>query len=339
MITLETIQRIWQLIEVPASNEEQVEARELEMIDTPEGHPLLTIDVQQRHHLLIPIQQQSKPLEDRRSAGIHLLSSRWGDEVRQQQYVDVVCLKPHLNHVFDLMLFDILESLLHDGNNPDRVCYKVLNHWRELIDREVGALPDKSVLIGIIGELWILREIARYNTQAVHAWVGPSGARYDFFTGITALEVKSSTQRQGRSINIHGLDQMEPPTDGGKLYVVVLKMEETPGNGESLSDMIQTLVDMGCDRYQLLLSLSKINITLDVISKCDTVRFRVLDQKVYPVDTNFPKLTNAILSNIFLADRITSVNYQIDLSVEPPHPLQENEVVTLYQRIAQEITQ
>jgi hypothetical protein len=338
MITLEIIQRIWQILNPPTPGEVQLDAQELDTIDTPEGHPMLTIDTQQRRHLLIPIHPKSHPMEDAQSAGIHLIANQWGDEGQQRCYVDVVCLKPHLNDVFDLVIFDILETLPNNAIHPDQVCHQVLSQWRELLSREVGALPDTSTLLGLMGELWVLRETAQYSPQAVSAWIGPSGARYDFFTGQTALEVKSSSQRKGRRITIHGHDQMEPPDGGGVLYLAVLKWEETPGGGESLSDLVQALTSIGCDRHKLLLQMANLNITLDVISRCSSRRFRVLEQRIYRVDRGFPCITSASFKGDAFPNRITSVNYQIDLSSEPPYPLQEDEAAALYQRIAREIS-
>jgi hypothetical protein len=264
MISLEIIQRIWQVLTPPLDRTGQVDAQQLDGVNTPEGHPLLTIDVYQRRHLLIPISRSAHPVEDVQSAGIHVLTNQWDDDNQQRRYVDVVCLKPHLNDVFDLVIFDILESLSKDATHPDQACYTTLNQWRELLNREVGALPDTATLLGIQGELWVLREIAQYTPQAVNAWIGPSGARYDFFTGGTALEVKSSSQRRGRKVTVHGHDQMEPPGDG-ELYLGVLRLEETPGSGESLADMIQTLTNLGCERHRLLRQLAKLKITPDII--------------------------------------------------------------------------
>lgn len=338
MIPLDIIQRIWQMLEEPSpSDEKQVDARELDMIDTPAGHPLLTIDTYQRRHLLIPIHQH-RIAEDTQSAGIHLLVNQWIDDGKQHHYLDVVCLKPHLNDVFDLVIFDILVDLPKNEDYPEKVCYKALNQWRELFNREVSELPDTSTLLGIIGELWVLCQLAQYNPQAVNAWVGPSGRRYDFFTGRTALEVKSSSQRKGIRITIHGHDQMEPPADG-ELYLAVLKLEEAPGNGDTLSDMIQTLTDIGCDRYKILLSLLNLNLTPDIISRCDDRCFCVLEQRVYRVEPDFPCITTASFKGDILPSRIISVNYQIELSTEPPYPLQDDEVAALYQQIANEISE
>ncbi len=335
MITLEIIQRIWQMIEPPSSATEKVEAQQLDVINTPMGHPLVTVDALHQRHLLIPIEQPLKVVEDKQSAGIHVVMSEWGYEGGQQQYVDVICLKPHLASLFDLVVFDILETLPEDAARPDRVCRKVLNHWRELLSRDVK-IPERSTLLGVFGELWMLRELVKYDPRTLATWVGPKGARYDFYSGTKALEIKTSTQRKGRTILIHGHDQLDAPVSGD-LYLTVLKVEETPVSGEAISELVQSLVELGCKHTDLLLLLANLGLTPDVIAKCDDMRLQVLERRIYRVDDRFPRITSLSFKGDGLPNGILSIAYEIDLSAEPPHPLTPDETAGLFQQFASEV--
>jgi len=219
MITLEIIQRVWQMLESPASGGGNIEAHELDIINTPAGHPLITKDGMSRRHLLIPIKSDVKVAEDKQSAGIHIEANEWGYEGERRRYVDVICLKSHLNGIFDMMLLDVLTVLPGDFEHPDRVCRRVLNQWREFLTREISQVPEKSKLIGIWGELWMLRQLTQRAPNAINVWTGPHGGRFDYYAGTTALEVKSSLQRKGTTVTIHGHEQLDLP-NGGSLFLV-----------------------------------------------------------------------------------------------------------------------
>lgn len=336
MITLEIVQRIWQMLEPPSSEKDKVEAHELDMVTAAQGHPLITVDAASRRHLLIPIAKDKKVAEDRQSTGVHIEANEWGDEGGHRRYVDVVCMKPHLNSLFDMVVFDILMSLPDDPINPDRVCQQVLNQWRELLIRETSKLPDKAALIGVFGELWMLRELTRRSAYAVNAWTGPLGGRFDFFTGSTALEVKSSTQRKGSTITVHGHDQLEPPPEC-ELYLAVLKIEETPMKGENISGLaIQLAEDFGVERRKLFTLLANIHLPPDIIEQCNDLRLRIINSRFYVVNGDFPRIISTSFKGDTLPNSVLSLTYQLDLSTAPPHPLNEKQAELFLDRFAGE---
>lgn len=330
MIALEIIQHMWQIIEFPEPTASKVEARQFETVAVPEGNPLLTIDQLGQRHLLIPVEWDAKVIEDKQSAGVHVRSNLWGDEEGKRRYIDVVCLKPHLNDLFDMIVFDILAELGQDASSPGRSCRQVLNQWRELLSHETVHMPDKTTLIGIWGELWILRELVKRNPHAVDIWTGPVGGRYDFWATKLAMEIKSTTQRKGYTVTVHGHDQLEIPQNG-ELYLVFLRLEESPKIGESVSSLVNDITDLGCDRIKLLTKLANLGLTLDLIAKCEESRFRLMENRIYHVDQGFPRITSASFKGEELPNGVISLSYQIDLTSEPPHPLRAEQAMAIYE--------
>lgn len=322
MITFEIIQKLWQMLGTP-DDYSKIAAHELDTINTPLGHPLVTIDADNRRHLLIPTAPETRLVDDKQSAGVHIISNEWGYEGKRRRYVDVVCLKTHLNGIFDLMLLDMLTALPDDFDYPDRVCRRVLNQWREFLIPEPNQLPDKSKLVGIWGELWMLYQLAKRSSGVLRMWTGPSGSRFDFLKDMTALEVKSTLQRKGTMITIHGHDQLESP-EGGFLFFAVLKLEERPVGGKSISDMIDQLVEAGIERGQLLTTLLKVDLTPDMISQTDGLRLHLNEWSLYKVDEDFPKIISTSFKNDALPSGVLSINYQIDLSTQPPIPYDDD---------------
>jgi len=334
MITYELIQRTWQIIDSVGING-TVEANQIDIVSVPAGHPLLSYDLQSRKHLLIPIDEETRIIEDKQSAGVHVFVSEWSENGRKQRYIDVVCLKNHLNSLFDLIIFEILKTLSTDSYQLENVCWDELNRWRELLSREPGSIPEKITLIGVWGELIFLRDMVRINPLVIRNWLGPNGARYDFFTGKTAIEVKTSVQRKGRVITVHGYDQLDRPPEGC-LYVAIQKIEEVTAGGESIGDLINSLVDLGCDRVILLEKLAGLGLTPNVIEQCSDMRFKRIECRIYHVDDDFPCITPSSFKGDAIPNRVIDISYQLDLSYEPPFPIDVNKAQELLRLFASE---
>jgi hypothetical protein len=328
MIVLDDIQRGWRLIDT-ATEEHRAPAQMLHTVTTPTGQPLLVIDRDQQRHFLIPISGQRHPRGDQQSAGIHLLVNEWGIDGTQQWYADLLCLKPHLNDVFDLIIYDICKDLQENRAHPVDVCRRVLDQWRELLSHDSAGIPDLPTLLGLFGELWVLRELTRQQRRAVELWLGPTGARHDFSNGSIAIEVKASQQRRGRLITIHGHDQLDAPANGS-LYLALLQLEEVPSGGEAVPDLVQELTALGCDQYELLRRLARLNITQETLAAVSNMRFRVLTTNIYRVDDSFPRITSSSFVGGRLPNGVIGLTYQIDVSSAPPYPIQPGDVAALY---------
>ncbi|MDL1866945.1 PD-(D/E)XK motif protein [Betaproteobacteria bacterium PRO4] len=333
MITLEIIQRIWSLFPPPAPDG-TIEVRELDIAASHYGNPLLTIDGIGQRHLLIPAPRSTKPMHDKRSSGVQLLVTTWGEGENRSPYVDLICLKPHLNGLFDLIIYDVVSELLKSRETPDRVCLLVLNRWRELLARDTIPLPDRSTIVGLFGELIVLRDLARINPLALNNWTGPDKGRFDFFGHGNALEVKTSFQRQGIVLSIHGHDQLDPPLSG-TLYLVVLQIEETPGGGESLSDVVNSLVSIGINQVDIYGKLARLGFFPETLTLIDDQRYGFVEKRIYLVNSEFPRITGSSFIDGTLPRGVISLSYQIDLSVPPPYPIPKENTAEVYSSIVE----
>jgi len=331
MIELELLQRIWTLIDIPAEDDLGLNAQELESIQLHTEHPLLALDAKQRRHLLLPTRQDMPMEEDKRSAGVHIIESRWGNE--GTRYVDIVCLKPHLNELFDMVVVDILDQIALAPAFPDQVAGRVLARWRELISRQMLQHVDLSTIIGLFGELQILRQLTQRTSRAIETWGGPSGAKHDFWIpGRLAIEVKTTTSESGDMFVVHSLDQLADPSDASKLYLAFLKVKQVESDGETLLELINDLVRFGCSRPHLLGQVATLGVTEDVLLTIEDVRFELVEQRLYAVDEQFPRLTRHSLVSGHIPNGVFNVQYQVDLSsgATPLNTTQAQRVIELY---------
>jgi hypothetical protein len=231
----------------------------------------------------------------------------------------------------------VVSELIKSRETPDRVCLLVLNRWRELLARDSIPLLDKNTIVGLFGELIVLRELARINPLAWKAWTGPDKGRFDFFGSGNALEVKTSFQRQGIVLSIHGHDQLDPPSSGN-LHLVVIQIEETPADGESLNDIVNSLVSMGVNQVDVYGKLARLGVFPETLMLIDDQRFGIIEQRVYLIDSEFPRITGASFISGTLPRGVISVSYQIDLSVPPPYPIQKENVTEVFRVIVDSIS-
>ena len=167
------------------------------------------------------------------------------------------------------------------------------------------------------------------NPNAVRCWLGPSGARHDFSISTLAVEVKSTLSRKRRFVEVHGHEQLEIP-ENGKLYLAVLKLEQIPGLGESLPELVESIVRLGGDRYTLLNLLAQVDVNLLVPGKYKDLRFRLYENRIYEVKEEFPRIISNSFVSGTLPKGVIKLMYQIDLSTEPPEPLNSNAVERLF---------
>jgi hypothetical protein len=158
--------------------------------------------------MLIPVGSTAEVREDRRSAGVQLVTHLLLDGPGVRHFIDVTCPRPHLHEVFSLLVAEMLAAVEADPERPDRAFHRVLDRWRELLDRPPSAAPDDDTVCGVLGELLQLRELVRRNPAALARWLGPTGARHDFEAPGLHLEVKTSRSRGPLLVEIHGLEQL-----------------------------------------------------------------------------------------------------------------------------------
>lgn len=300
-----------------------VPVQEIREVNFEAGCPLLSIDTQGQRHILLPASAPLQFAEDHRSTGVHMNRSQWRENDKPVYGIDVVCLKPHLNDLFDLIAIDIFRLLNDIPGRPDATVQKVLNRWRELLSRDPGQLPDKAKIVGLLGELTVLHRLAELHPNALTCWTGPLGSRHDFSGRGAAIEVKSTMRRHGLVLTINAVDQLLPPDDG-TLHLIVLRFEEAPMDGQSVGELISRLERTGVDRADLLRKLADVGFSPDVITAVDSQKFRLLESRQYLVDESFPRIIPTSFSSGSLPNGVISLTYDIDLSSVPPYPLTED---------------
>lgn len=338
MISSENLEATWNLLESYDLKSDELQIRET---DRSVGHlapPIFAIDANRCRHLLLPVQQGYQISEDKRSAGVQVSIHEFLDQGRIRYFVDVVCLKPHLNKLFSIIITDILRLIDDDELEPDIASGIVINNWRELLEQVPSGKPDINTLTGLYAELITLRRLAEFNPKSLSSWYGPQKARHDFTSRSAAIEVKGSRAREGRIVKIHGVEQLESP-ENADLYLAVVKLERVQQGGQSIGALINSITSLGVSTFELFKMISEIGITPDVVDKIENIHFKVREYRTYLVDNSFPRITRGTFTGSKLPPGVLGLTYEIDLTNEPPFPLGNEDEGAVFRKFAESVEQ
>jgi len=248
--------------------------------------------------------------------------------------VDVACLEPVVNALFDEVAAGMLAELKPDTNSPAAVCRSVLEGWRTLIDKAPQDQLSREALVGLFGELHFLHKLAQINPDCLSVWTGPGvpPGRHDFRRDDYSLEIKTTTTRRGRSCEIHGLLQLEPPP-GGTLALCFVRVELAEA-GRSVPALIDEIISAGVPRIALLEKLALLKYSTIHEPDYRSIRFSILEEHPYIVGPDFPRIVATSFAGGQLPPGVNYVNYGIDLSMAPPFPMATQDFSQLLHSLA-----
>lgn len=284
------------------------------------GLPMLcAIGPDGNRHLLVPLPPGDRPRPDIRSAAVHLLPLTLESNSRPVHYTDLVLLRTDLAEIFTGLCADVLAALATGPTDVLLVITQVLNGWRELL--RSGSQLGIEQLAGIFGELTVLNSLLDLRADLLASWKGPLHAPQDFIVGSHAIEVKATVSSEGRTVRIHGIDQLAAPSGGLMLWW--LRLSTAGVDGIALPELIESTaarVGRPQDLWQLLARSGYFMADAD---RYGGIRFTVLDEAHYLVGEDFPRIVSTSLTADLPAG-VSDVRYAIDLNLAPA-PMQREE--------------
>lgn len=305
------------------------------------GELLFGITADGRRHLLVPLAEGEVALRDDTTRNVSATEERLPDEAPHPgRVLDLACLDRRLNAWFSKLVDDCIEEVADavasgaDQVSSAEVVIACLEKWRELL--LTGGRARRPDAAGLLAEMHVVEMLARHDsTRALTLWTGPDRAARDFTGGGGLIEVKSfSTNRPEPVITVHGLGQLEPPDDGTPLFLFVESFERVGDEGDSIGACAVRLRDeYGCDEARLCERLIAAGLRPEDLEFERgwpiEEQFRTRALFVYRVDDAFPRIDSGVLAGTVAAGRIPTIEYALDLSAEPPSPIDEADVDTL----------
>ncbi|GIH20693.1 PD-(D/E)XK motif protein [Rugosimonospora africana] len=278
------------------------------------------IDVHGRRHLLVPLAEGERPVEDTGSRGVRITTRRLVDEPTSpaDRYVDVSCEMIELRDLFAVLVDEMTDRLAADPDRPGLTCLAVLDRWRDLLGPSSGPLLGAEKLAGLLAELHFMEQIAAVDAAAaVGLWTGPDAGRADFTAPRAGVEVKATTLRDSVQVDIHGIGQLQE-RPGTRLYLYVEKMERGAPGGDTVPDAVDRLLGTGIDRHGLLRSLTAVGYRTVDAAAYRAVAFGPGSRRTYLVsEAGFPRIIPGSLTEPGVLDHVRRLRYTLDLTAVP----------------------
>jgi hypothetical protein len=287
------------------------------------------VDGDGRTHLLVPVPPGTKISVDRRSRAVAVDRRELIVDGQRRIFVDVVCLVPELGDVFERFAAEICERV---GEQPARAAAipaAVLAKWRRLLEGAPSVM-SREQLAGLFGELHVLEEmLVAGHTGRIDHWQTDARSVHDFVRAGTAVEVKTTLVREGRQVEIHGIEQLEAP-EAGKLYLVFIRLQANE-DGASVGDLVTKVRAQTPDHGHLDKTLQDFGWVEDGI---EPPRFSVVEERWYPVGGDFPRLTREGMAGGEVPAGVLRIRYTVDLTGPSPVPLSEPERRVVIEEVA-----
>ena len=153
--------------------------------------------------------------------------------------------------IFRALCFDLMRSTAELSGNESGAGLSIminrLRHWQSLLEKARDHLLTKSQIIGLIGELLVLRDLLmpRMNAfDAVQSWRGPYGDEQDFLLAGSMIEVKTQLSTSDRYLPVSSEEQLD--TKSGRILICHQTMDapaDAAGGAISLNGLVLSLAD------------------------------------------------------------------------------------------------
>jgi hypothetical protein len=308
-------QAVWEKLVRPTGEKLVARIAFLELTD----RVLCALDSKDERHLLIPVLSDDAEYRDIQSRGVSVVTRMLtvqGDD--PAKYIDMHCMDMAGHDIFNLMGGEIADALRSPESQPYDVVKRVLSKWRRFWGQLPQQVLSREEIVGLFAELWLLSVwlLPKFGPDSIMAWKGPWGSRHDFEWPEKSIEVKATTNTRGRIHKIHGLRQLENP-EQGPLFLFSMCLREEGGSSNNLPSMIESCrrqindSDDSIVRFEsALIQMGYSDFYQDEYAK---LNFRVLEDLLFKVDRDFPKLTTTNFPH-GLPNGIEKIEYEINLN-------------------------
>lgn len=259
--------------------------------------------------------------------GVHLEGTVQGDVELHLRLPD-----PAQADIFKALCMNLMAATRSLEKNSDDAGIEIilarLRRWHELLKSGRDKLLSQSEIIGLCGELLLLRDMFMPRltpADAVASWRGPFGDEQDFLLGGVIVEVKTQLSTSDRKLRISSVDQLD--TVSGEIFIC----HQTLGVGEngkegvfSLNSLVAAMLESFKKRSSAAADIlygALIEYGYMQRSEYDEPHFVLICRNFYAVIDDFPALRASMIPA-----GITDVRYSIMLDACLPFSTGEKEV-------------
>jgi hypothetical protein len=281
-------------------------------LDSGYGEVRLALGEARAPQLLIPTAVGRRVPEALSAVGVRVRNVQYVVHGRVQTFIEVESAIRTLDDAFEQLVEAILHRLA-GGAAPEAAVAGAITDLRELLRRERARDPE--FVVGLFGELTVVRDLLDVDQEAVVAWTGPIPHRHDFSGRTLALEVKTTTGRSTGYATISSVDQLAAPAHGGDLYLLLIRVERAGAGGRTVHELLEDISRRCTTPPVLDEALARLRLEdwrSDESLKAD--RLSVVARTLYRVASGFPRIVPGSFTDGRVPLGVRDVRYTIDLA-------------------------
>jgi hypothetical protein len=255
--------------------------------------------------------------------------------LQADDYIKIECLDASLETPFALLASQVIEHLAL-GATPSKACMEAVLDFRRLLSRNGGLLPTEEEIIGLAGELILLRKLVNINQSLWQGWNGPLGSARDYSWGKTDIEAKASRMAGDSRLTVNGLDQLEPE-EGRELLIHHSVLTDNPTGPIHIPLLVDEIREQVSDLEafdERLVAAGYLNEQRELWLEH---RFTLHGSTIYRVCNDFPRIRKSDFPDGTLPAGISKLRYDILLSNCSGFSLSASEEEELFAGVASSI--
>jgi len=250
-------------------------------------------------------------------------------------YIRIECLESGLETPFALLVSQVVSHLAL-GATPSKACMDAVLEFRRLLSRNGGMLPSEDEILGLVGELLLLRRLVSASPNLWQGWNGPLGSARDYSWGVVDIEAKASRMAGESRLTVNGLDQLEPEEDRELLIHHSILTDNPVGTIDvpSLVDEIRGQISDPEGFDTRLASAKYLSEQRDLWLEH---RFTLHGSHIYRVSEDFPRIRKSDFPDGTLPAGVSKLRYDVLLANCSDFRLSTSEEESLFKAVARSV--
>ena len=327
------IQETWNQIRGLGSVPDAISARSLSVSGLSETDVLLCITQDGNPGILLRNPGARAPLP---KPGCGRLVVRREQLLREDSqpddYIRIECLDSGLETPFALLASQVV-SHLASGATPSKACMDAVLEFRRLLSRNGGLLPSDDEILGLVGELLLLRRLVTASPRLWEGWNGPLGSARDYSWGSFDIEAKASRMAGEASLTVHGLDQLEPEA-GRELLIHHSVLTDNPVGTIDVPCLVHEIRAQISDPEGFETRLASAGYLSEQRDLWLEHRYTLHGSYIYRVSEDFPRIRKSDFPHGALPAGVAKLRYDILLSNCSDFLLSTSEEEALFAAVA-----
>ncbi len=210
--------------------------------------------------------------------------------------------------IFRALCFDLMRSTAglsgSDGEAGLAITLNRLWRWQNLLARARNELLTTSQVLGLVGELLVLRDLLLPRMSvfdAVQSWRGPYGDEQDFLLARSMIEVKTQLSTSDRYLSVSSEEQLD--TASGRILICHQTLDvpaDEAGGAVSLNGLVSSLavpMATGDPAAADLFQTALVEVGYQRREEYGRPYWLLNGRTLYDVRDRFPRITPSMLSS------------------------------------------